>query len=77
MSDVDQRNTVRLLDSIYKMAPNFAFLLLVPFYFLELLVAFIQAFVFCFLTLLFVSLAVVSHDGNGHGQEAAEETHHA
>ena len=41
-----------------------------PFFFLELFVGVIQAFVFCFLTLLFVSLAVVSHDAEGHGQPA-------
>jgi F-type H+-transporting ATPase subunit a len=45
-----------LLDSIYKMAPNFAFLTLIPFYFYELLVALVQAFVFFVLTAAFTGL---------------------
>ena len=45
-----------LLDSIYKMAPNFAFLTLVPFYFYELLVACVQAFVFFVLTAAFTGI---------------------
>jgi F-type H+-transporting ATPase subunit a len=45
-----------LLDSIYKMAPNAAFITLVPFYFYELLVALVQAFVFFVLTAAFTGL---------------------
>jgi F-type H+-transporting ATPase subunit a len=45
-----------LLDSIYKMAPHIAFLTLVPFYFYELLVAVVQAFVFFVLTAAFTGL---------------------
>jgi F-type H+-transporting ATPase subunit a len=45
-----------LLDSIYKMAPNFGFIALVPFYFYELLVALVQAFVFFVLTAAFTGL---------------------
>jgi F-type H+-transporting ATPase subunit a len=45
-----------LLDSIYHMAPNFAFITLVPFYFYELLVAVVQAFVFFVLTAAFTGL---------------------
>jgi F-type H+-transporting ATPase subunit a len=45
-----------LLDSIYKMGPNFAFITLVPFYFYELLVAVVQAFVFFVLTAAFTGL---------------------
>jgi F-type H+-transporting ATPase subunit a len=45
-----------LLDSIYKMAPNLAFITLVPFYFYELLVAIVQAFVFFVLTAAFTGL---------------------
>jgi F-type H+-transporting ATPase subunit a len=45
-----------LLDSVYKMAPNFAFILLVPFYFYELLVACVQAFVFFVLTAAFTGI---------------------
>lgn len=51
-----------LLDSMYKMAPNFAFLTLVPFYFYELLVAVVQAFVFFVLTAAFTGL--ITNDSN-------------
>lgn len=61
-----------LLDSIYKMAPHFAFIVLVPFYFLELLVAFIQAFVFCILTAVFTGLMC---NVAGHGSEEGEAAH--
>jgi F-type H+-transporting ATPase subunit a len=57
-----------LLDSIYKMAPNFAFLLLVPFYFYELLVACVQAFVFFVLTAAFTGIMTNSGD---HSDEKA------
>src|SRR6202012_2285098 len=58
-----------LLDSIYKMAPNFAWLTLIPFYFYELLVALVQAFVFFVLTAAFTGLITndTSHSkDNGH-----------
>lgn len=42
----------------------------IPFYFLELFVGFIQAFVFAFLTLIFMTLGTT-----GHGHEDAEEKH--
>jgi len=51
-----------LLDTIYKMAPNFSFILLVPFYFYELLVAVVQAFVFFVLTAAFTGLIANSSD---------------
>jgi F-type H+-transporting ATPase subunit a len=51
-----------LLDSIYKMAPHFAFILLVPFYFYELLVATVQAFVFFVLTAAFTGILTNSGD---------------
>jgi F-type H+-transporting ATPase subunit a len=51
-----------LLDSIYKMAPHFAFILLVPFYFYELLVACVQAFVFFVLTAAFTGIMTNSGD---------------
>lgn len=51
-----------LLDSIYKMAPNFAFLTLVPFYFYELLVAAVQAFVIFALTAAFTGIITNSGD---------------
>ena len=57
-----------LLDSIYKMAPHFAWALLVPFYVLELLVAFIQAFVFCILTAVFTG--IICNSGHDHAEEA-------
>ncbi len=51
-----------LLDAMYKMAPNFAFVILVPFYFYELLVAFVQAFVFFALTAAFTGMITNSGD---------------
>lgn len=56
-----------LLDSMYKMAPNFGFIILVPFYFYELLVAFVQAFVFLALTAAFTGIITNSGD---HSEEA-------
>ena len=44
----------------------------IPFYFLELFVGFIQAFVFAFLTLLFMTLGTTAH-----GHADAEEEHSA
>jgi F-type H+-transporting ATPase subunit a len=44
----------------------------IPFFFLELFVGIVQAFIFCFLTLVFTSLAIVSHDAHGH-QHGGEE----
>ena len=46
-----------LLDYIYKITPLFSPLVLAPFYTYELLVAFIQAFVFCVLTAVFTALS--------------------
>lgn len=50
----------------------------IPFYFLELFVGFIQAFVFAFLTLLFFTLGTTAH-GHDDAEEhhAAEATHEA
>jgi F-type H+-transporting ATPase subunit a len=45
-----------LLDSIYHMAPNWSFITLIPCYFYELLVAFVQAFVFYVLTAVFTGI---------------------
>jgi F-type H+-transporting ATPase subunit a len=55
-----------LLDSMYKLSPNFAFLILTPFYFYELLVAVVQAFVFFVLTAAFTGLITndTSHSSN-------------
>jgi F-type H+-transporting ATPase subunit a len=47
-------------------------LLPLPFFMLELIVGMVQAFVFCFLTLVFISMAIVSHDGGGHSHGGEE-----
>lgn len=49
--------------------------LILPFYGLELFVGFIQALVFAMLTLVFMSLAVTAHDHGGH-DEHREAAHH-
>jgi F-type H+-transporting ATPase subunit a len=51
-----------LLDAVYHLSPNWAVVLLTPFYFQELLVAFIQAFVFFVLTAVFTALMRPSND---------------
>jgi F-type H+-transporting ATPase subunit a len=52
------------------MAYLFAYLLPLPFYGLELFVAFMQAFIFSVLTLVFMSLATIAHGGHDeHGHE--------
>lgn len=48
------------------MAFLIAFLLPIPFYFLELFVGFVQSMVFMMLALIFFSLATVSHDADHH-----------
>ena len=59
-----------LLDSMYKMAPNFAFIILVPFYFYELMVAFVQAFVFFALTAAFTGMLTNSGDHSSDNHDA-------
>jgi F-type H+-transporting ATPase subunit a len=59
-----------LLDTMYKMAPNFGFLILVPFYFYELLVAFVQAFVFLALTAAFTGIITNSGDHSAEAKDA-------
>jgi F-type H+-transporting ATPase subunit a len=54
------------------MAYLFAYLLPLPFYGLELFVAFMQAFIFSVLTLVFMSLATISH--GGHDEHGHPET---
>jgi len=54
------------------MAYLFAYLLPLPFYGLELFVAFMQAFIFSVLTLVFMSLATISHAG--HDEHGHTET---
>ena len=47
-------------------------LLPLPFYVVELFVGLIQAFIFCFLTLVFIALAVAPHDdSHSHAENAA------
>ena len=61
-----------LLDSIYKMAPNIAFITLIPFYFYELLVAAVQAFVIFALTAAFTGIITNSDD---HAPDAKGDAH--
>ncbi|MFI5273418.1 MAG: F0F1 ATP synthase subunit A [Ktedonobacterales bacterium] len=48
----------------------------IPFYFLELFVGFIQAFVFAFLTLIFMALGTTVHGQEDHEEAAAAEVAH-
>ena len=57
------------------MAFLFAYLLPLPFYGLELFVAFMQAFIFSVLTLVFMSLATLAHGGHDEGHGHAAEAH--
>ena len=59
-----------LLDTIYKMWPSGAFITLIPFYFYELMVAFIQAFVFLALTAAFTGIITNSPDHSSEGKAA-------
>jgi F-type H+-transporting ATPase subunit a len=56
----------------------FPYLLPLPFYGLEVFVAFIQAVVFAALTMVFMSLAVIPHGGHdhAHGDEGHAKGHH-
>jgi F-type H+-transporting ATPase subunit a len=62
-----------LLDSMYHLAPNFAFLILVPFYFYELLVAFVQTFVIFALTAAFTG--IITNADDDHSSGAGEKAH--
>ena len=61
------------------MAYLFAYLLPLPFYGLELFVAFMQAFIFSVLTLVFMSLATIAHGGHDEHEshEGAELAGHS
>jgi F-type H+-transporting ATPase subunit a len=59
-----------LLDSVYRMSPNFAFISLVPCYFYELLVAFVQAFVFFVLTAVFTGIFTNADDHSTEEKDA-------
>ena len=52
----------------------FPFILPLPFYFLEVFVALIQAIIFSVLTLIFMSLAVQAHGGHDEHAEHTETT---
>jgi len=58
-----------LLEAVYKMAPHLAFITLIPCYFYELLVAFVQAFVFFVLTAAFTGIFTSADD---HSTETKE-----
>lgn len=60
-----------LLDSMYKMAPNFAFIILIPFYFYELLVAFVQAIVIFALMAAFTGMLTNAGDDHAPNAEGA------
>ncbi len=53
----------------------FGWLVPLPFYFLELLVGFVQALVFTLLTAIFTQL-ICSHGGDDHAHEEAGQEHH-
>lgn len=59
-----------LLDSMYKLAPHFAFLILIPCYFYELLVAFVQTFVFFALTAAFTGIITNAGDHSSEAKDA-------
>jgi F-type H+-transporting ATPase subunit a len=59
-----------LLDSVYRMAPNIAFITLIPCYFYELLVAFVQAFVFFVLTAVFTGIFTNTDDHSTEAKDA-------
>jgi F-type H+-transporting ATPase subunit a len=48
----------------------------IPFYLLEVFIGFIQAFVFAFLTLIFLSLGTTAHGQEDHEEEHAAEVAH-
>lgn len=57
-----------MLESMSHIVPNLAWLIPIPFYFLELLVGFVQALVFMLLTAVF-TLLIAQHEP-GHGEAA-------
>ena len=61
-----------MLEAMGNLIPGFGWLLPIPFYFMELLVGFVQALVFMLLTAVFTML-ICQHDEEGHG---AAEAHH-
>ncbi len=59
-----------LLDSVYHMAPSIGFITLIPCYFYELLVAFVQAFVFFVLTAVFTGIFTSADDHSSEAKDA-------
>jgi len=59
-----------LLDSMFKMSPHFAFIILIPCYFYELLVAFVQAIVYFALTAAFTGMLTNSGDHSSDNHDA-------
>jgi F-type H+-transporting ATPase subunit a len=57
-----------MLESMSRVVPSLAWLIPIPFYFLELLVGFVQALVFMLLTAVF-TLLIAQHEP-GHGEAA-------
>jgi F-type H+-transporting ATPase subunit a len=58
-----------LLDAMYKLSPNFGFLIITPFYFYELLVALVQAFVFFVLTAAFTGIITNDTSHSSHEKD--------
>lgn len=56
-----------MLETMSRLVPGFGWLLPVPFYFMELLVGFVQALVFMLLTAVFTML-MAPHDEGSHGK---------
>jgi len=55
-----------MLEAMSRLVPGFGWLLPIPFYFMELLVGFVQALVFMLLTAVFTML-IAQHDDEPHG----------
>lgn len=65
-----------MLEAMAALVPSLAWLIPVPFYFMELLVGFAQALVFTLLTSVF-TLLICDHGGHeehGHGEAGADST---
>ncbi|MES2309572.1 MAG: F0F1 ATP synthase subunit A [Verrucomicrobiota bacterium] len=60
-----------MIHAIEHIAGNFAFLALIPVYLFELMVALVQALVFCLLTAVFTGMMCKHEEGHGH-----KEGHH-
>jgi F-type H+-transporting ATPase subunit a len=54
-----------MLEALIQLSPHFAWLILIPFYCFELLVAVVQAMVFCLLTAAFTGMMIKHEEGPG------------